>query len=166
MRSRRLAEVFACTHAATGYVTQARAHSGPVQDVPCGIKVSVDRQSAMRTLMLPITELLGHSCATAGTILTRVTGIHLDQAGTSLCSFIPQERDEPGPRSVVDILCKAATREPLHLESLDRDHVVVAYEASARLMEVVGATTNRCLMAPSHCNARFTPGPGASFLPR
>src|SRR5450432_2263984 len=116
--------------------------------------------------MLPITEFLGYSCATAGTILSRVTGIHLDQAGTSLFSFVPQERDEFGPRSVVDVLCKAATRECLHLESFDRDHVVVAYEASARLMEVVVATTNRCRMTPSHCDARFTTVPGATFLPR
>src|SRR5476651_1006050 len=100
--------------------------------------------------MLPIAEFLGYSCATAGTILTRVTGIHLDQPGTSLCSFVPQERDEPGPRSVVDILGKAATRESLHLESFDRYHVVVAYQSRARLMEVVCATTNRCRMAPLH----------------
>ena len=115
--------------------------------------------------MLPITEVLGHSCATAGTILTRVTGIHLDQAGTSLLSFVPQERDELGPRSVVDILGKAAAREPLHLESFDRYHFVVAYQARACLMEVVRATTNRCRMAPSHGNARFTTAPGAPFLP-
>ena len=60
MRSRCLAEVSACTHAAIGYVTQARAHSGPVEDVPCGIQISIDRQSAMRTFMLPVTEFLGH----------------------------------------------------------------------------------------------------------
>jgi hypothetical protein len=33
----RLVEVSACTHAAIGYVTQARAHSGPVEDVPRGV---------------------------------------------------------------------------------------------------------------------------------
>ena len=111
--------------------------------------------------MLPIDEFLGHSCATAGTILTRVTGIHLDQAGTSLFSFVPQERDEHGPRGVVDVLCKAATRESFHLESFDRYHIIVTYQARARLMEVVGATANRCGVAPSHGSARFTTAPGA-----
>ena len=66
-------EVFACTHAAvTGYVWQARAHSGPVQDVPRGIQISVDRESAVRALVMSIGECFRHSRATVGTFLSCV----------------------------------------------------------------------------------------------
>ena len=139
-----LTEVSACTHAATGYVAQARAHSGPVQDVPCGVQIAIDSQPAMRTVVLPVTEFLRHFRAASGTILTRVTRIHLDQPDTSFCSFISEKRDELGPRRVVDILGKTATRESLHLEGFDRDDVVVTYQSRACLVEVVRATTGRC----------------------
>ena len=92
-----LTKVSACTHAATGYVTQARAHSGPVQDVSCGVQIAVDCEPAMRTFVLPVTEFLGHLRAASGTILTRVTGIHLDQPGTGSLSLVREKRDERGP---------------------------------------------------------------------
>src|SRR5258706_3098288 len=103
--------------------------------------------------MQPIIKVLGDSSAAARTILTRVSRIHLDQSGTSLFSFVPQERDELGPRRVVDILRETATSEPLHLEGLDCDHVVVAYQARTRLMKVVCATANCFCMASPHSGA-------------
>src|SRR6185436_15668616 len=100
--------------------------------------------------MLPITKLLGDSGAASGAILRSVAGIHLDQLGTSLCSFVPQKRDERRPRSVLDIFGKTAACEPLYLECFDRDHAVITYQARACLMKVVSATANRCRVASTY----------------
>ena len=52
------AEVSACTDAAIGYVTQARAHSGPMENVPRRIQIAVQAQGTTRTIVHPLTQ--GH----------------------------------------------------------------------------------------------------------
>jgi len=46
-----LTEVSACTLAIAGYVMQTRTHSGPVQDVACGIEVSIKREATVMAFM-------------------------------------------------------------------------------------------------------------------
>src|SRR5258708_22318872 len=98
--------------------------------------------------------------------MTRVARVDLDQPDTSLRSFVSEKRDELGPRRVVDIFGKTATREALHLESFDRDHVVVTYQSRARLVQMVRATTSCCRMASTHADACLAATLGAAFLPR
>src|SRR5258706_9747756 len=116
--------------------------------------------------MLPVTEFLRHLYAASGTILSGVSRIHLDEACTSFCSFVPQHRDELGPRSVVDIFGEPATRKPLHLERFDRDKVVISYQARARLVEVVGATPGGSGMTSPYANPCLLPSLGAASLAR
>src|SRR5260221_13695531 len=83
-------EVLACTHAASGYVTQARAHSGPVQDISGGIEIPIDRKPAARAVVAPIGEVFRDLRAAAGAFLAGISGIHFDQARTGSFSLIAQ----------------------------------------------------------------------------
>ena len=54
-----LLEVFACTHAAsTGYVMQARDHSGPEKDIACRVDVSIGRKATLMAFMTSVPPLL------------------------------------------------------------------------------------------------------------
>src|SRR5687767_1067336 len=116
--------------------------------------------------MLAIPEPLRHLRAAARAILTRVARIHLDQAHTGPLCLVAQHREELGPRRVVDILGKGATRERLHPESFDRDHIVVAHQPRARLMEVIGALAGDRGMATAYHDACLPPSLGTRMLPR
>ena len=150
-----LTEVSACTHAAPGYVGQARAQSGPAQDVPCGVDVAIDAQPAARA-----------SGTTGGAILTRISRIHLDQPRTGSFSLVREHRGETRPRSIVDILGKRATSKSPDSKRFNHDHIVAADQPRARLMQVVGTKTCRCRMATPHLDPRFPPAAGAAHLPR
>jgi hypothetical protein len=159
-------EVLVCTHAAAGYVAQTRAHSGPVQDIASGAEVPVDRQAAARAVVLSNGQTFGNLGSAPGAILSGVSTIHLDQAHTSLFSFVAQQRDELPPRGVVDVLGQGASRQTLYVELLHRDCVIVTDQPGARLMEVLSAPARRLGMTARRACAGPAPSPGAALLAR
>src|SRR5687767_14538467 len=96
---------------------------------------------------MPLIELLGHSRATGRAILSRISRIHRDQPRTGSFSLVREHRDETRPRSIVDVFGKGATGEALDSKGFDHDHLVVADQPCARLMQMVGTTAGRCCMA-------------------
>src|SRR4051812_18957828 len=52
----------------TGYVTQARTHSGPVQDIPCGVQVPVDYEPTLRAIVKPLGKGFRDFCPAGGTL--------------------------------------------------------------------------------------------------
>src|SRR5207244_9230826 len=111
-----------------------------------------------------IAEFLRYLRAARGAILCGVSRIHLDQRDTGSFSLVPKHRDEPRPRSVVDVFGKSATGEALDVERFDRDHIVVASQASARLMQMVGTTARCCRVAATPFRPRLSTPLGAARL--
>ena len=142
----RSVEVSACTLAASGCVSQARAHSGPTKYVHRRVQVAIHAESANGTCMQRFPKSFRNGRAAAGTVLCCVIGIHLDQATTGACCLVAKHRDEFCPGSVIDRLRQSPPRQALYVEFLNRDHIVVANQTSARLMQMVGPSAScRCV---------------------
>ena len=150
-------ELFACTRAATGYVRQARAHSGPPKNISSSVEVAIHRQSAMRTIVPSLTECLLHCRAATGTFLAGVSSIHLDNSHTGPFSLVAKHREEFGPRSVMHMPRKRTARQRVHIERLDRNHVVVAHETRACLMQKRRPRPRRCSVTASSLYSCLAP---------
>src|SRR5688572_25103634 len=134
---------------------QARTHSRPVKNIACGIEIAIERQPADWTVVSSVAEAFRDFSAAARTILGSVLGIDLDHRGTSLCSFVPHERDESCPGSVVDIAGETPAREPFHIESFNRNDVIVSDESRSALMQVVQAPPCRSRVAARYLLSRL-----------
>ena len=162
--TRVLTEAFACTHATNGYVMQARAHSGPVQDVACGVEVPVHRQAAVRAFMLPRGKVLGDSGPASGAILSRIVGIHLDQTHTGPLCLVAHHREEHGPRGIVDVLGQDASGQAFQVEPFNCNRIVIADQSSARLVQVLSPLTRYRRMAARQDVSRFATAGGSTLL--
>jgi hypothetical protein len=116
---------------------QARAQSGPLQDIPGRIEVAVNRQTAIRALMQLGTKILRNMCSAAGTVLTGVSGIHFDQSRTGPFCLVSQYRSECRPCSIMNIERVPPFRHCGYSHLLYDDDVIIPNQSCCRLAEMV-----------------------------
>ena len=153
-------ELFACTHAATGYVRQARAHSGPPKNISSSVEVAIDRESAMRTIVPSLSECLLHRQAATGTLLAGISSIHLDNSHTGPFSLVAKHREEFGPRSVMHVPRKRTARQRVHAKagSVERNSRKLAKAEAAPPADP--AEARRTCLAPVFFDASEKTGVG------
>jgi hypothetical protein len=54
----------------------------------------------------------------------------------------------------MDVLGQDALAQPLHIQLLDHDEIIVAHQPRTRLMKVIGAPSTHCRVATGHLQAR------------
>jgi|SRR5688572_12545 len=162
----RHADVHACTLAVIGYVSQARAHSGPFQDIDRCIQIAMERKAAVRTLMEPFSKLFRNPCFASRALLGRATGIHFDEAATGALCLVAQHRYEFPPRSVVHLLGKRPPCQAFDVELFYHDDVVVTHQPRTCLVQVICSDSRRSCVEPSYVKSRLTASTRTSYRPR
>ncbi len=95
--------------------------------------VSIRRQSASRTLMPALAQRLGCVRSTK-TSLTRTTSVHLNQAATSVFSFVRDFIEKGRPSGIIDTLGKHPACKSFDVQIFDGYHAIIVDQPTRNLV--------------------------------